>query len=78
MAEDLAWLRAHGLADEINDSQKKWEAAMLSYIGLYMDMFQDGSMSGELARIGAGIRAERTVDRVIFLEKFRAQIELNE
>jgi hypothetical protein len=78
MNEALIWLRDHGVADEINASQKKWEAAMLADIGLYMNMFKGGSMSGEMARIGAGIRADRTVDRVIFLEKFRAQIEINE
>lgn len=78
MKQSIAWLYEHGPRKQIEDSQAKWEASMLADIGLYMDMFEGGSMSGEMARIGAEIRADATIERALFLEKFRALLEMNE
>lgn len=78
MDQSLAWLREHGPTEDINASQEKWMAAMIADVGLYMDMFEGGSMSGQMAEIGAGIRSSRTVERVLFLEEYRKLLEINE
>lgn len=72
MKVTIAWLRANGPADDVNASQRAWEASMLADVGVYMNMYAGGSIAG---LIGSIARAEAVMDRVIFLEKLRRQIE---
>lgn len=68
----LAWLREHGPADDVDTSQRAWETSMLADVGVYMNMYEGGTLSG---LVGSIARAEAVMDRVIFLEKLRRQIE---
>ncbi len=68
----LAWLREHGPADDVDISQRAWETSMLADVGVYMNMYEGGTLSG---LVGSIARAEAVMDRVIFLEKLRRQIE---
>lgn len=72
MAVTLVWLRANGPSDDVDASQRAWEASMLADVSVYMNMYEGGSLAGF---IGSIARAEAVMDRVIFLEKLRRQIE---
>ena len=67
MQDALSRLQAH--VDEsrwrdIQDSQRAWEASMLADVGLVMDIYRGGSLSGV---VGAHARATATAQRALFL-----------
>jgi hypothetical protein len=72
MAVTLAWLRENGPRDDIDASQRAWETSMLADVSVYMNMYEGGALAG---LVGSIARAEAVMDRVVFLEKLRRQIE---
>ena len=68
----LSWLHANGPADDVDVAQRAWEASMLADVSVYMNMYEGGSHVG---LVGSIARAEAVMDRVVFLEKLRRQIE---
>ena len=67
MQETLARLPAHvdgARWRDIQDSQRAWEASMLADVGLVMDIYRGGSLSGV---VGAHARATATAQRALFL-----------
>lgn len=67
MQETLARLQAHVDGTrwrDIQDSQRAWEASMLADVGLVMDTYRGGSLSGV---VGAHARAIATAQRALFL-----------
>lgn len=77
MSADLAALNAKldsAEAAKLGVSQRAWSASMLADIGLNMDHFAGGSLSGP---IGAKARATAVAQRVIFLEQFRTLTDEN-
>ena len=72
MEVTLAWLRTNGPADNVEASQRAWEASMLADVSVYMNLYEGGSLAG---LVGSIARAEAVMDRVVFLEKLRRQID---
>lgn len=71
MQATLVWLRANGPTEDVDASQRAWEASMLADVSVYMNTYEGGSLAG---LVGSIARAEAVMDRVIFLEKLRQQI----
>ena len=72
MAVTLAWLRVNGPAEDVDASQRAWQTSMLADVSVYMNMYEGGTLAG---LVGSIARAEAVMDRVVFLEKLRRQIE---
>ena len=67
----LAELREHlggRDVDNLDASQRAWEASMLADVGLGMGRYEGGSLAGP---VGAAIRARATAQRAIFLHDLR-------
>jgi hypothetical protein len=56
----------------LNDSQEAWERSMLADVGLGMDYYAGGALSGP---IGAHIRARATAQRAAYLNEIQQMVD---